>query len=202
LKKRSQYDEVPEDLVHQPHVLDATTAELNRLFQLLLPESLALLQQIATQKTASSSATALEAEARKALHALLDTASEAELGAEETEEDIAWRSSLEHALSQEIGSSLSAEPPYWLDTRACDLARTVAAALIEFERGGMSKASVLNKIVDGNGKYWSLVDDLCKRFTLSRTETFYYLGRVRDLLVTPGRQDEEAKLTHAHMVER
>lgn len=203
LKKRSHYDDVPEDLVHQPHVLDATTAELNQLIQLLLPESLAVLQRSATCETAGSSAAALEAEARKALRTLLDTSSEAGLDTEETPEDIAWRRSLEEALSQEIHSSLSVAPPYWLDTRACDLARTVAAALIEFERSGMTKTSGLTKIIDGDGeRYWSLVGDLCSRFALSRLQTFSYLGRVRTLLVPPDLQDEEARLTHVQLVER
>jgi hypothetical protein len=210
LKKRSQYDDVPEDLVHQPHVLNATAAELNQLIQLLLPESLAVLQRTATRETAISSAIALEAEARVALRALLDSTYDAGVDAEEseeTEENIAWRHSLEQALSQEIHSSLSDPVPDWLKMRSCDLARTVATALIEFERSGMDKTSVLSSVITSvfNGKgeeSWSLVGDLYRRFALSRPVTLCYLARVHSLLSALSVQEDEAQRSHLQLCER
>jgi hypothetical protein len=157
------------------------------LTSLLVPDSIAVLRGAAARETASASACALEAEARDALRALLEDpdkdpqfgGSEDGLDSDEGEEDLAWRDSLEQALSEDIHRALCDEGPSWLVLRANDLARTMAAAWIGFGRSGLARAAVLG---GEGGEYRSLVDDLCRRFELSLPDARAYLLRVNHVL--------------------
>lgn len=189
----SPYDDIPEDLVHRPEMLDAMAAELDQLARLLLPESIDVLRWTVASETASSSALALEAEARDALRALLENpdddvqrgASEAEerVDAEGAEENLRWRRTLEQALSQDIERSLSDEGPPWLVMRAHDLARTMAATWIGLGDSGTTRATVVQGILRREGgESPALIDDLCKRFELSPRDALIYLDRVSGLI--------------------
>jgi hypothetical protein len=179
-------------------VLDATAAELDELTRLLVPESIEVLRQATARETANTVARALEAEAKDALRALLEDpdegaqggASEAGLDAgevdDEAEEDVAWRGSLEQALAQDIQRALDDETPPWLDMRANDLARTMAATWIGFGRNGMARADILGRILGGQGEeFRAPVDDLSRRFELSRSDAREYFFRVGRLLGQP-----------------
>jgi hypothetical protein len=191
VQDRSPYDDIPEDLAHQPDVLDATAAELEQLTRLLEPESIEVIRGAAASETASSSARALEAEARGALRALLEDPDDgtqlggSEDGAddEEDQENIAWRHALEQALSRDIHSSLSDEVPPWLVMRANDLARTMAVAWIGFGRSGLARAAVLDRMLDGESEEsLAPVNELRRRFELSPSDTRAYLSRISRLL--------------------
>jgi hypothetical protein len=193
MRDPSPYDDIPEDLVHRPEMLDAMAAELDQLARLLLPESIDVLRWATVSETASSSAQALEAEARGALRALLENpdddvqlgASEAEerVDAEGAEEDLRWRRALEQALSQDIEQSLSDESPPWLVIRAHDLARTMAATWIGLGDSGTTRAAVVQCIlIEEGGESRALIDDLCRRFELPRRVTRIYLDRVSRLI--------------------
>lgn len=181
-------DEVPADLVHDPAQLQQTANELDRLTTSLLSLSMDAIVQAATRERSQAGVEALDLGARRVLASLLDDRQATLAQVLHASDDCQSERQLDRQLAAGLARVLSGQVDAGsvelqdaesLASRGCDLARTMAIALLNL--GPTPEARDKNLVHSVRNKASFLMramEEVARRFELTESETGEYLRKV------------------------